>query len=42
MQQDEAAHALEANQLGASELPAPVKMGMRLVSTIMTKTAYYV
>ena len=42
MQQDEAAHAHEASQLGASELPAPVKMGMRLVSTIMTKTAYYV
>ena len=42
MQQDEAAHALEANQLGASELPAPVKMGMKLASKIMTSTAYYV
>jgi ubiquinone biosynthesis monooxygenase Coq7 len=42
MQQDEAAHALEANQLGASELPAPVKAGMKLASKIMTSTAYYV
>jgi ubiquinone biosynthesis monooxygenase Coq7 len=42
MQQDEAAHACEANQLGASELPAPIKAGMKLASKIMTKTAYYV
>ena len=42
MQQDEAAHAHEAKQLGASDLPAPVKKGMQLASTIMTKTAYYV
>lgn len=42
MQQDEAAHAREANQLGASELPAPIKAGMKLASKIMTKTAYYV
>jgi ubiquinone biosynthesis monooxygenase Coq7 len=39
MQQDEAAHAAEANQLGASELPAPIKTGMTLASKIMTKTA---
>jgi ubiquinone biosynthesis monooxygenase Coq7 len=42
MQQDEAGHAAEANQLGASELPAPVKVGMKLASKIMTKTAYYI
>lgn len=42
MQQDEAAHALEANQLGASELPAPIKTGMKIASKIMTTTAYYV
>jgi ubiquinone biosynthesis monooxygenase Coq7 len=42
MQQDEAAHAAEANQLGASELPAPIKTGMTLASKIMTKTAYYI
>jgi 3-demethoxyubiquinol 3-hydroxylase len=42
MQQDEVGHAEEANQLGASELPAPVKVGMKLASKIMTKTAYYI
>ena len=42
MQQDEAAHALEANQLGAGELPAPIKAGMKIASKIMTTTAYYV
>lgn len=42
MQQDEAAHAAEALQLGGSDLPAPVKFGMRLASKIMTKTAYYI
>jgi 3-demethoxyubiquinol 3-hydroxylase len=42
MQQDEAGHAAEATQLGAAELPAPVKAGMQMVSTIMTKTAYYI
>jgi 3-demethoxyubiquinol 3-hydroxylase len=41
MQQDEAAHAFEANQLGASDLPAPIKTGMKLASKLMTKTAYY-
>ena len=42
MQQDEAVHALEANQLGASELPAPVKAGMKFASKIMISTAYYI
>ena len=42
MQQDEAAHAAEASQLGASELPSLVKIGMRFASKIMTKTAYYI
>lgn len=42
MQQDEATHAQEAVQLGASELPAMVKAGMRFASKIMTRTAYYV
>jgi 3-demethoxyubiquinol 3-hydroxylase len=41
MQQDEAAHAAEATQLGAAELPAPVKAGMKVISKVMTKTAYY-
>ena len=42
MQHDEAVHAVEAMQLGGSELPAPVKFGMQLASKIMTKTAYYI
>jgi 3-demethoxyubiquinol 3-hydroxylase len=42
MQQDEAAHASEANALGASELPAPIKAGMKIASKLMTKTAYYI
>ena len=42
MRQDEAAHAKEAHALGASELPVPIKAGMKLASKIMTKTAYYV
>ena len=42
MQQDEAVHASEANALGASELPAPIKTGMKIASKIMTKTAYHI
>ena len=42
MQLDEAAHAAEATELGAAELPAPVKMGMQFASKLMTKTAYYI
>jgi len=42
MQQDEIAHADSAKQLGAGELPAPIKVGMKFASKIMTKTAYYI
>ena len=42
MHADETAHALEAKQLGAMELPEPVKAGMKLASKIMTTTAYYI
>ena len=42
MQQDEAAHASEANALGASELPSPIKASMKIASKIMTKIAYYI
>ena len=42
MQQDEAAHAAEASQLGGSELPEPVKLGMQLASKMITTTAYYI
>lgn len=38
---DETAHAQEAHELGAAELPLPVKKMMKLSSKIMTKTAYY-
>ena len=41
MQQDEAKHAAEATQLGAADLPAPIKAGMQMISKVMTKTAYY-
>ena len=42
MQQDETAHAEEAKELGASDLPEPIKAGMKVASKIMTSTAYYV
>lgn len=42
MQAEEILHAKTANELGASELPAPIKAGMKLASKIMTKTAYYI
>ena len=42
MQIDESAHAEDAKQLGASELPVPIKMGMKMISKLMTSTAYYV
>jgi 3-demethoxyubiquinol 3-hydroxylase len=42
MQQEEMSHADNAKQLGASELPAPIKAGMKFASHIMTKTAYYI
>lgn len=42
MQQDEQAHADTAYNLGAKQLPPPVKSGMQLASKIMTTTAYYV
>ena len=42
MQQDETAHAEEAKELGAGDLPEPIKAGMKVASKIMTSTAYYV
>jgi ubiquinone biosynthesis monooxygenase Coq7 len=39
---DEAEHAATAIDLGAAELPAPIKQAMRLNSKVMTSTAYYV
>ena len=41
MKQDEAQHAITAKQLGAHNLPLPVRLAMKAASKIMTKTAYY-
>jgi len=42
MQADEAKHRASALQLGAAELPEPVKRAMRLASRVMTTIAYRV
>ena len=42
MKTDEARHADTAIGLGAHELPAPVKAAMKLMSRVMTTTAYRV
>lgn len=41
MRQDEMRHAEMAVQLGAAELPAPVRLAMKLVARVMTRTAYH-
>jgi ubiquinone biosynthesis monooxygenase Coq7 len=40
MRTDEAKHRDTALQLGAAELPSPVKLAMRLASRVMTSVAY--
>lgn len=40
MKADEISHADTALKLGGQELPAPVKAAMKLVSKVMTRTAY--
>jgi ubiquinone biosynthesis monooxygenase Coq7 len=42
MREDENRHGAMGRSLGAQELPLPVKAAMRLVSRVMTRTAYYV
>ena len=42
MREDEARHRRTALELGAAELPAPVKQAMRLASKVMTSVAYRV
>jgi 3-demethoxyubiquinol 3-hydroxylase len=42
MKEDEARHAADARSAGAAELPAPVKLAMRLAAKVMTRTAHYV
>lgn len=40
MRDDEIAHANAARELGAAELPAPVKFAMKMMAKVMTGTAY--
>ena len=42
MRSDEARHRETAERLGATELPAPIKLAMRLASRLMTSVAYRV
>ena len=42
MKEDEAAHAAQALQAGAIELPAPAKALMRATARVMTTTAHYI
>ncbi len=42
MKEDEAAHAITAERLGASRLPLPVRWAMRVAARVMTTTAHYV
>jgi ubiquinone biosynthesis monooxygenase Coq7 len=42
MKDDEAGHALAAEQAGAPRLPLPVRLAMRAAATVMTTTARYV
>lgn len=41
MLEEEAAHAQEAQEAGAMELPEPVKKAMQATARVMTRTAYY-
>lgn len=42
MRDDERRHGAMGRALGAAELPLPVKAAMKLVSRVMTRTAYYI
>ncbi|MCG3189763.1 MAG: 2-nonaprenyl-3-methyl-6-methoxy-1,4-benzoquinol hydroxylase [Burkholderiaceae bacterium] len=42
MKVDEAQHAESARAAGGAELPAPIRLAMRLAARVMTGTAYYV
>jgi ubiquinone biosynthesis monooxygenase Coq7 len=41
MKTDEAAHAIAAEQAGATRLPAPIRWAMRAAAKVMTTTAHY-
>lgn len=42
MKDDEARHARTAIEHGAAELPAPVRLAMKLGSRVMTRTAFWI
>lgn len=42
MRIDEIAHGAAAQNLGAAEMPVPVKLAMKAFAKVMTTTAYYV
>jgi ubiquinone biosynthesis monooxygenase Coq7 len=42
MKDDEARHASTAIQHGGAELPAPVKLAMKMGSQVMTRTAFWI
>ncbi len=42
MREDELKHAKIAEKNGAEDLPKPIKCAMKLVSKVMTSTAYYI
>jgi len=42
MKDDEAAHAMAAEQAGGTPLPAPLRWAMRAAAKVMTTTAHYV
>jgi ubiquinone biosynthesis monooxygenase Coq7 len=42
MRDDEIRHAADARAAGAVELPAPVKLAMRMAAKLMTRTAHHI
>jgi ubiquinone biosynthesis monooxygenase Coq7 len=42
MRDDEIAHGAKAQEMGAAEMPLPVKAAMRAMAKVMTTTAYYI
>jgi ubiquinone biosynthesis monooxygenase Coq7 len=42
MRIDEIRHGAAAKEMGAAEVPEPVRNAMKVVAAIMTKTAYYI
>jgi ubiquinone biosynthesis monooxygenase Coq7 len=42
MRDDEARHGAAAERAGGAPMPAPVRGAMRLMSKVMTTTAYWI